>query len=116
VQLGARNLTECKLGLLNKGEVVLALEKKNLKRRSRVKLVHHYYLSLNMTCGVEPCVPSPPNLHHFFPSFLSLKMGPTESEIPSLLAGANYSAADPILDIIQSEKWKRGQTVVKNYK
>jgi hypothetical protein len=49
-------------------------------------------------------------------SFLSLPLGPTESEIPSLLAGVKYFAADPILSRKISRKWKMGQTATKNYK
>jgi hypothetical protein len=65
--------------------------RKTLKERKIcVSSVHLFCVSLNMTCGAGPCTPSPTKVHHCSPLFPSLPLGPTESEIPSLLADVNF--------------------------
>jgi hypothetical protein len=64
VQLGAKGLVGCKLGLPNRGEAALALENHLKERNKWVNLVYHVCFSLNMTCGSGPREPGSPELQY----------------------------------------------------
>jgi hypothetical protein len=92
VQLGAKGLAGCKLGLPNKGEAALALENYLKGRNYWVNLVYHVCFSLNMTCGSEPREHGSPELQYLSHSVPFAESGSHETENPSLPPAAAISS------------------------
>jgi hypothetical protein len=102
-----QHFTGCKLGTANNGDQFWRWREEFEGEKYCVKPVHQLCLSLNMTGGARIRAPSPPELHHISPLFLSLPLGPTRQELISFPAAAASSLLDPILSRKRIKNGKR---------
>jgi hypothetical protein len=83
VQLGDNTSLGAYWGTANNGGQLWRWRKEFEGEKYCMNPVHQLCLSLNMTGGTQIRAPSPPELHHIPLLFLSLPLGPTETEDPS---------------------------------